>query len=210
VKGILFTGGAAPDYRFIKKELKDADIIVAADSGFDTALKMGIKPDFVIGDMDSVQHSELVDSLPSEQVFRYPEDKDETDTELGVRYLAENNYKEIVLIGGGGGRVDHFLGLVFLFDRDLSPKIWYTHNARLQLITGSEVVSSMNGRTVSFFPAGAGVCRMQSTGLKWPLNHLIWKKGNTGISNLVIADPFQIDVFEGKLIMVNQLEEADY
>ena len=47
MKGLLFTGGAAPLIQHIIKELEDADLIVAADSGFDTAVKLGIVPDIV-------------------------------------------------------------------------------------------------------------------------------------------------------------------
>lgn len=210
MKGVLFTGGAAPEYKYIKKELKKADIIVAADSGFDTAVKMGVKPDVVIGDMDSINHLDILENYPPDRVLCFPEDKDKTDTELGIIYLQENKYDEIVLIGGGGGRMDHFLGIVFLFDKDFSPVIWYTHNTRLQKITGRIQVPSMKGKNVSFFPAGKSQCRMKSEGLKWPLDNLLWTRGDMGLSNIVTEDPFCIDVLEGNLLMVTQLEEEDH
>lgn len=207
MKGVLFIGGAAPEYSYIKNELKDADIIVAADSGFDSAVKMGVNPDVVIGDMDSIKHLNMLDRYPGDRVFRFPKDKDKTDTELGICYLQENKFDRIILIGGGGGRMDHFLGIVFLFDRDFSPDIWYTHSTRLQKITGHTLIPSMKGKTVSFFPIGEGICRMKSKGLKWPLDNIIWSRGDMGVSNLAIDDPFYIEMLEGRLIMVNQLEE---
>ncbi len=210
MKGVLFTGGAAPEYRYIKKEVKEADIIVAADSGFDTAIKMGVEPDVVIGDMDSINHLDTLEKYPPDRVLWFPEDKDKTDTELGIIYLQENKYDEIVLIGGGGGRMDHFLGIVFLFDKDFSPVIWYTHSTRMQKITGRIQVPSMKGKTVSFFPAGKSKCRMKSEGLKWPLDNLLWTRGDMGLSNIVIEDPFCIEMLEGCLIMVTQLEEEDH
>ena len=48
---------------------------------------------------------------------------------------------------------------------------------------------------------------MKSKGLKWPLDNLIWKRGDMGISNIAVDDPFYIEMFEGRLIMVSQLEE---
>ena len=210
MKGVLFTGGAAPEYRHIKNEVKEADIIVAADSGFDTAIRMGVNPDVVIGDMDSIKYFDMLDRYPPDRVLRFPEDKDKTDTELGITYLQENKFDEIVLIGGGGGRMDHFLGIVFLFDRDFSPVIWYTHSTRMQKITGRIQIPSMKGKTVSFFPVGTGQCRMKSEGLKWPLDNLLWSRGDMGLSNIAIDDPFCIEMLEGGLIMVTQLEEEDY
>ena len=209
MKGVLFIGGTAPEYSSIKNELKDADIIVAADSGFDSAIIMGVNPDVVVGDMDSIKHVHMLDRYPSDKVFRFPKDKDKTDTELGISYLQKNKFDKIVLIGGGGGRMDHFLGIVFLFDRDFSPDIWYTHSTRLQKITGHIQIPSMKGRIVSFFPIGKGKCRMKSKGLKWPLDNLIWTRGDMGLSNLAIDNPFCIEMLEGRLIMVNQLEEEE-
>lgn len=210
MKGVLFTGGAAPEYRYIKDEVKDADIIVAADYGFDTAIKMGVNPDIVIGDMDSIKHFDMLKEYSPDKVLRFPEDKDETDTELGIIYLQKNYFDEIVLIGGGGGRMDHFLGIVFLFDREFSPVIWYTNSTRMQKITGRIQIPSMKGKTVSFFPVGKSQCRMKSEGLKWPLDNLVWTRGDMGLSNIVLEDPFCIEMLEGSLIMVTQLEEEDY
>lgn len=209
MKGVLFIGGAAPEYKTVEHELEDSEIIVAADSGFDSALKMGISPDIIIGDMDSIQSKSIFDSYPQGKIIRFSKDKDKTDTELGISYLIEKKIDKIVIIGGGAGRMDHFLGIVFLFDRVLSPDIWYTHSARFQKITGTTKVSFMKGRIVSFFPVGRDECRMKSKGLKWPLNNLVWNRGDMGISNLAVDDPFYIEMIKGRLIMVSQLEEEE-
>lgn len=207
MKGVLFTGGKAPKFQTIKNDLLNAHLIVAADSGFDSALKMGIKPDIIIGDMDSVQELTSFNQYSSDKIMKYPRDKDETDTELGIKYLQDNNCNEIILIGGGGGRMDHFLALVLLFDREFSPDIWYTHNARFQKISGKCAISGLKGDLVSFFPTGKNVCRMTSNGLKWPLDNLEWTRGDMGISNIAISDPFYIDMIEGSLLMINQLKD---
>jgi len=210
VKGILFIGGEAPDYNIIKNELLDAELIIAADSGFDTALKMGIKPDIIIGDMDSISNKEKILQYPPEKVLIFPKDKDETDTELAIKYLKDVNINEIIIIGGGGGRMDHFLAIVLLFDREFSPDIWYTNSTRFQKITGSINISLKKDILVSFFPTGKGVCRMKSKGLKWPLDGLVWSRGDMGISNIVTQDPFSIDMIEGRLIMMNQIKDLYY
>jgi len=207
MKGILFTGGSAPEHKLVKKEFVDADLIVAADSGFDSAIKMGIKPDIIIGDMDSIENVKIMNQYSEDRILKFSKDKDETDTELGIKYLNDHKYDEIILIGGGGGRMDHFLAIVLLFDREISPNIWYTHTTRFQKITGSCKISLEVGSLVSFFPAGSDICRMKSSGLKWSLNGLIWRRGDMGISNIVTNNPFFIDMVEGRLIMVNQLKD---
>ena len=208
--GVLFTGGLSPDFTTVKEIIHSADIIVAADSGFDSAIKMGIKPDIIIGDMDSVNNTSLLSEYPKNKVLKYLRDKDETDTELGILYLSQNKYDNIILIGGGAGRMDHFLGIVFLFDRDLSPNLWYTDNTRFQKITGYSKIHSMKRQLVSFFPLGNIGCSMKSDGLKWPLDNLRWEKGDMGLSNLVTKDPFSIEMIHGSLLMVNQIKEVLY
>ena len=65
----------------------------------------------------------------------------------------------------------------------------------------------MKGQTVSFFPIGKNECKMQSKGLKWPLNNLVCSRGDMGISNIVVDESFYIKMLKGQLIMVSQLEE---
>ncbi len=208
--GVLFTGGLSPDFATVREILQSADIIIAADSGFDTALKMGIIPDIVIGDMDSVQNKSILSEFTDNMVIKFSKDKDETDTELGLLYLSKKKCDNIILIGGGEGRMDHFLGIVFLFDRDLSPDIWYTNSSRFIKITGYSEIHSMEGKLVSFFPLGNIKCKMKSIGLKWPLDNLHWDKGDMSISNLVTKDPFSIEMIHGSLLMVNQIKEDLY
>ncbi|MCF6334201.1 MAG: thiamine diphosphokinase [Spirochaetales bacterium] len=207
MKGILFTGGAAPKTDFVRDELKTADMIVAADSGFDTAIGMGIVPEIVLGDMDSIKDVSVFEDYPDLRVLSYPCDKDKTDTELGLLLLRDNKMDEIVLIGGGGGRMDHFLGIVFLFDREISPDIWYTDSTKFQKIKGRIQVSLGIGKEVSFFPCGSQPCQMVSAGLKWPLNGFVWEKGDMSISNRVTEDPFVIEMLKGQLVLLNQLED---
>lgn len=210
MKGIIFIGGEAPEYDVINKVILDAELVIAADSGFDTAVNMGIEPDIIIGDMDSVINTDKISQYPSEKILIFPKDKDETDTELAIKYLQEININEIIIIGGGGGRMDHFLAIVCLFDRENSPTIWYTKSTRFQKISGSETISFQKDKLVSFFPTGTGVCRMKSKGLKWPLDGLVWHRGDMGISNIVTHDPFFIEMIEGRIIMVNQIKDLNY
>jgi len=208
--GVLFTGGLSPDFSTIKNIIHNADMVAAADSGFDTAVEMGIKPNIIIGDLDSIKNISYLSEYPEAKILKFSEDKDETDTELGIIYLSQKKCDNIILIGGGGGRMDHFLGIVFLFDRDLSPNLWYTDNTRFQKITGYSKIHSMKGKLVSFYPLGKIGCSMKSDGLKWPLDNLHWEKGDMGVSNLVTKDPFSIEMIRGSLLMVNQIKEVLY
>ena len=199
-QGLLFVGGSGP----LPGSFEDSpgSVKVAADSGLELALGLGIEPDLVVGDMDSISDPSLLARFPPERVLRFPADKDETDTEIGLRILRERGCGEITIVGGGGGRLDHLLGIVSLFEREDPPRRWITNEADVRLIDGMAEFRGWEGAIVSLFPLGLRAARMRSEGLRWSLDGLEFKRGQGGISNLVIADRMAIAVGVGKLLLV--------
>jgi len=114
-RALLVIGGAGPAPGVLAAMAREAQRIVAADSGLDLCLTAGIVPDLVVGDMDSLSDPRLLDAYPPERVLRFPTDKDETDTEIGMRLLRERGYQSISIAGGGGGRLDHLMAIMGLF-----------------------------------------------------------------------------------------------
>lgn len=206
MKGIIIIGGDLPSIEMTSRMVEDAAIIIAADSGFDYAWDNGIEVDYVVGDMDSTKYREVIEEMPREKVFRMPEEKDETDTEIGLLMLKDLGADESVIIGGGGGRLDHLLGIVTLFHREIRPDEWYTDREAVCSIDRKRVFDGLKGKTVSFFPVGGEICRMKSSGLKWPLDQLVWKPGDAGISNVVVEDAMMIEPLSGRLICIYEYE----
>ena len=85
------------------------DIYIAADSGAETAAKLGVSPNVFIGDFDSIARS----FPPGAEVIRYPAQKNDTDLMLAVKYALGLGYKSIAVIGGLDGRMDHTLANLF-------------------------------------------------------------------------------------------------
>jgi thiamine pyrophosphokinase len=181
--------------------------IVAADSGLEHVLSAGLEPDLVVGDMDSLRDRGLLERFPPERVRAFDEDKDDTDTEIALKTLYEEGYEEVVLAGGGGGRLDHLVGILSLFDRDRHPAVWLTARDEVTAIDAVLERSGLRGQTVSFFPVGRETCRMRSEGLKWPLDGLEWQHGDVGISNEVTGETLRVSMESGRLIMVRSLEQ---
>jgi thiamine pyrophosphokinase len=201
VHGVLITGGESPEREFIETVLKRADLIIAADSGLNAALKMGVRPGIVVGDMDSIRME-----IPRDiEVITFQKEKDETDTEIGLRILAERGATHRCIIGGGGGRLDHLLGIVSLFHRESAPDEWYTRWEHIIQVKGMLRLTGLTGKRISLFPLGCQICRMESEGLQWPLNSLSWKQGSMGISNIVTKDPVRITMKKGRLLLIYDL-----
>jgi thiamine pyrophosphokinase len=158
--------------------------IAAADSGLALAEAAGLKPDWIIGDMDSLNHDRLC-HYPMEKIIRYPVDKNYTDTELALALLREKGCGEIWIIGGGGGRIDHLFGIRELFEGDDFPTRWLTAAEDIYCIEGGKLAISLApGSVVSVFLVGGGPWKAESAGLKWPLDNVRWKRGMTGLSNI--------------------------
>jgi len=205
--GIVFTGGEKAPACLIRRLLEGKKaIIAAADSGLVCAEEAGIKPDFIIGDMDSVDVSRL-DAYPPQCVMRYEHDKDYTDTELALRTVIEKGCDEIWIIGGGGGRIDHLFALRSLLERKIFPVRWLTDAADIRCIDAETESKALcekleEGSLVSVFPLGAGEWEAKSEGLKWPLEGLEWDRGFFGISNVAPRGNFSISAEKGRFMVI--------
>ncbi len=200
--GVVLTGGASPDRLHAEPFLRRAGRTVAADSGLDLAISYGFSPDLVVGDMDSLADLRTLDEFPADRVCRFDHDKDETDTEIALRMLFEEGFSRVALIGGGGGRLDHLMAIIALFDRDVRPSVWLTDEAFVCSLESEVELRGCAGRRVSFFPVGEGPCRMRSTGLQWALDGLLWRRGDVGVSNRITDDRMRVTMESGRLLMV--------
>lgn len=200
--GVVITGGEAPPHSTIAAISRRAALVVAADSGFDTARNAGIDPDLVVGDFDSVAKRSEVEKLDANRVHHYSANKDETDTEIAVRVARERGCRQIVLLGGGGGQMSHFVGILSMFDRPDPPDLWLTGQSEFRLVDGSISMTGEVGEQVSFFPVGCGRCTMNSTGLRWSLDDVTWEKGDIGVSNEFSESTATVQMRSGRLLLV--------
>jgi thiamine pyrophosphokinase len=208
VKGLLIIGGEGPDAGLFEQCRQGASIVVAADSGLESALALGVEPDLVVGDMDSLRDRTLLSRFPPERRMIYSVDKDETDTEIGLGVLQQKGCDEVIIAGGGGGRIDHLLGILMLFERANPPRRWITEKEDIRLVEGVEELIGCRGSIVSLFPLGESATDMASEGLKWPLQGLTFRRGRGGISNVVTADAAWIRIGRGRLLLVRSESEA--
>jgi thiamine pyrophosphokinase len=201
--GLLFTGGEGPSPGRLGPFLEGVGLVIAADSGLELAHAAGVEPDLVVGDMDSLRDPGLLEAYGG-RVVRFPVDKAETDTEIGVRLLRERGADRVIVAGGSGGRLAHLLGLLALFERRFSPSVWLTAREHVQVVERRLAISGCLGQTISFFPLGGRAVMARSSGLKWPLDRLRWGRGDAGISNVAVADAVEVELAAGRLLMVRE------
>jgi len=111
-----------PSYILNKNKINipknSGDIFIAADSGIETAVKLNIKVNILMGDFDSIACGEDFEkynyNIEDIKMIKYPAIKDDTDSMLAVKYALESGYKNITIIGGLDGRIDHTLANLYL------------------------------------------------------------------------------------------------
>jgi thiamine pyrophosphokinase len=203
--GLLLLGSAGPPRALVAPFADEAGMVVAADSGFDLAVALGLEPDLVVGDLDSVtRHTELA-RLPAGRVRRAGRDKALTDAELGLQVLTGQGCKRIIVAGGGGGRFDHQLAVLGLFERDRRLQVWLTAGEHMEAIDGQARFRGQRGCTVSLFPLSGAAEGLSSRGLRWPLDGLCLQRGHASVSNVVVADEWQVGVASGRLLVIRNL-----
>lgn len=102
---------------------KNNDLVIGVDRGGLLIEEMGLIPDLVVGDFDSLQKTELAKIECDTADIRYSvSEKDLTDTELAIGYAFEDYQVEtLTLVGSTGGRLDHFLTTLFMM---LKPEFY--------------------------------------------------------------------------------------
>ena len=204
----MVIGGDAPRLS-IKEALPDYDYVVAADSGLHGALALGLVVDAVVGDMDSVNEQILgVAQSSGSIVDRAPTDKDATDTELALLLAEELGAKRIVVVTGGGGRLDHQLGVLnVLFHPRLAnirvEMFWDTAHVIALHGPGTATVSGRRGEIVGLLPLGHDAIGVTTDGLAWPLdNETLAAYSTRGVSNELIGTVAKVSLTNGNLLII--------
>lgn len=180
--------------------------IFCADGGASHLEKLNLFPDELWGDLDSISNSLLSKYKENNvKIIKFSKNKDKTDGELLISHLSSLNYDEIVIIGGLGGRTDHFLSNIN----------WLFMYERLYFITETETIFKVHSGqtfekyvncTVSFVPYSRIVKNVSLMGFKYPLDNYTIKIGDSiCMSNIVTSRESSIQVSKGDLIcIINQ------
>ncbi len=201
-KGVIFAGGVMPEKLNIQEIIGKDDFVICADSGYDNALSAGVVPEIVIGDMDSV-NSRIDESVKK---ITLKCEKDETDTQVCIDYLAEKGFTSAVVIAALGGRYDHELANIMLLIYAEEKGVNLTlvdDNTEIFLVKGRRMVNGKKGDILSLVPVEQEAVGVTLSGLKYPLLEKNLKIGHTiGISNEFLADQAEINIKKGTLVAI--------
>jgi len=205
---IIFANGDLPDLDKARALLRESDFIIAADGGTRHALALGLTPNIIIGDLDSLNVERLTFNA---EIIQSPADKNETDLELAIQHALTLNPEQIIIAAALGGRLDQTLANIAL----VSNVQRSTSNVRLD--DGIEEVffcheqtqiKGASGDIVSLIPWQGEVTGIVTTGLKWPLqNEILYPQKTRGISNEMMNDTATIQIKSGLLLIIHRRVE---
>ncbi len=200
MKAAIWTGGEAPDRTLTQEILDQIDFHVAADSGAQTAMAWGIRLEAWIGDGDSQSRTP---PLTQEKLIFLPRDKDITDTEAAVRLALKYGAESLILLGGGGGRMDHWLANLSLVRQTPQITVWITSQERIDLLKASQSLNVGPGVLSVFCLEETGT--VISSGLKWPLEQVDFSQWYS-LSN-VIEKEGTLTVTKGRFMIMSRLKD---
>lgn len=208
MKAVIFTGGSIKDYTFCNEYIKNSDLIVCCDSGMEHTKKLNIIPDYIVGDFDSVS-KETFDFYKELNVktYKFPTEKDETDTQLGIDVAVLEGAIDIVVIGGIGSRFDHTLAnahlLLGLVKKDIRARLVNENNC-VELLKKSSKIYGKKGDLVSTIPLSMVVYGLTLKGFMYPLeNRDLYIDDNlVAVSNVLTEEIGEINFSEGFLFVI--------
>jgi len=207
MKIVIFANGELDDVVFSRQVAQNADYIVCADGGIRHAALLDIVPDCLLGDFDSADPNLLKFYRGLDvEIVRFSTHKDATDLELAIKHSLEKNPVEITILGGFGGRADHFLGNIHALipaDNAGVSAILLSKNASARLISSSCVFQKQLHSQLSLIPLTTTVTGIKTVGLKYNLHSETLQIGTSrGISNVIIADTATVCVSGGLLLAI--------
>lgn len=200
MRAVIFAGGSIEDYGYTAGLLRRDDFIIAADSGYDHLQKMGIKPNVMIGDMDSV-----AGGYEADEIVRLNVMKDETDTEAAAMLAAERGADEILILGAIGSRADHSIANVLLLKKlsDLGISACAANEKNeIYFLDKTLALSGKKNDLVSILPL-CELCGVTTEGLFYALSDDTLHFGAArGVSNVMTAQRCTISAKSGCALVI--------
>ena len=209
-QALILGNGEPPSRTLFDRLMQKGPLLVCADGGANTAAGYGYTPDYIIGDLDSVDENAR-SGVDAGRVIRIDADDTSTDLYKVLDHLERLGVAGAVMVGVTGGRIDHLLwnlSLLVTFGKRLQLRILDDH-CDARLVGAHTRFRAQVGRKLSLCPLSGPVSGIETRGLKFALRGETLSPGvRDGISNEVVDNPVEIRVGQGDLLLCIQRGEG--
>ena len=200
---VIFLNGNPPSAELIKKHIHPDDLLICTDGAYDYLMQYGIRPDLLIGDMDSIS------VLPDTQDIEIIKTADQmnNDLEKALIFSLEQNVGTLRVFGADGKRLDHFIiNLATLEKYSLYYSISVIcENEFMQFLSpGDHYFEGFPGKRFSLL-ALEKVRDLSLENAHYPLNESVLEKGSRGLSNAFSSTRLRISFKSGKMLFMTEL-----
>ena len=196
----IVANGEVPSSELSIRLLRKMKRIICCDGALQKLLSVNIIPDVIVGDGDSMDREEL-----SRHNIPYHADRSEeyNDLQKALKYCQANGYDDVLLLGCGGLREDHFIA-------NLSIMVMYSEKMRLAMLTehgvfnvmrGTSMFRSVPGLQVSVFPSNLHT-KLSFNGLKYPVNNRSFNWLWEGSLNESVGSAFTVEADDEEPVVV--------
>ena len=196
----VVANGETPASELSLRLLRKMKRVVCCDGALQKLLSVNITPDVVVGDGDSMDREEL-----SRHSIAYHADRSEeyNDLQKALKYCQAKRDGEVLLLGCGGLREDHFIA-------NLSILVMYSEKMRLSMLTEHGVFNVLRGKAqyhaipgmqVSVFPS-APLTKLTFKGLKYPVSNRSFQWLWEGSLNEALDDAFVVEASDDEPVVV--------
>lgn len=207
-RAVIFYNGDLSDISRAKKYINPTDYLIGVDGGTEKILKLGLKPNIIIGDLDSLPEK-TKQKLQNKQIewITFNPEKNETDSELALRHAIKKGYTSITVFGFFGSRLDHLLTNIFAlsyFSEKNLDVLFVEGNQEIQIIKKEITLKGTPGDLVSLIPLQGNVTEVTTTNLQYPLQKEDLYFGySRGISNVMLTKTAKVSIKSGHLLVIH-------
>ncbi len=210
-RAALFINGEMPPAPLVRTFTAGDPLLICADGGANALPPIGLRPDIIIGDLDSIR-PRLLEKCRREgtRIIRLRRQSD-TDLEKALLFLLENGMRDVILFGATGRSIDHTLGNFSILRRFVS-------RMRIRLVDADWVIEPIRkeirfparpGARISLlpFPSAGGIT---TRGLLYPLRNESLAFGlREGTCNRATAREVRITLKHGAMLLFRPVGDYD-
>lgn len=195
---LIVANGTIRNKSFYRNIIKKADKIIAADGGADNCIKIGITPDYVIGDFDSISKKT---KSRFKGILIHDKSQDRTDLEKAISLAKKLKCTKLTIIGAIGSRIDHTISNIISLLNTSVPSEILDETNNVFVVEKEIKLTGKKGDIVSVIPI-SNVRGLYYKGLKWNPKSKNVGTGWIGVSNRMISNKATIKLKSGKIIVI--------
>lgn len=208
-KCIILANGKPPEKSVVTYfQRKNFEILICADGGANSAMKLNLIPDFIIGDLDSISADALKIFRSTSKIIQLKRQND-TDVEKCLKFAIKNRFDEVILTGVTGNRLDHTfcnLGIVLKFFNQINISL-VAEESYLKPYTGKLRLQTIPGETISIYGIKSNT-KIISKGLKFPLENVSLPFGEReSTSNVAAGSEVELNIRSGIIFVIRNINQ---